>query len=118
MTTGSSMCTGRPHSTGFNYRDAELTPDGLLQLSLKPNTRGARVKAKGKGANLSLPRLCGLSAAASSAGLRDGTRRFYFSSTTGLSFVPAAATREALRKSLDVVEEERVERWRGEVGDG
>jgi hypothetical protein len=27
-------------------------------------------------------------------------------------------TREALRKSLDVVEGECVERWRGEVGDG
>ena len=28
------------------------------------------------------------------------------------------SSREALRKSLDVLEEERVERWRGEGGDG
>jgi hypothetical protein len=45
-----------PHGSSYSYRDPKLTPDGLLQLSLKPATQGARVKAKGKGAHLSLPR--------------------------------------------------------------
>ncbi len=55
------LCTVRPcwtpRGTSISYRDPELTPDGLRQLSLKPGVAGrSRIKVRGKGANLSLPR--------------------------------------------------------------
>jgi hypothetical protein len=43
-------------SRGYKYKDKERTPDGLEKLALKPGEDvKAKVTAKGRGANLSLP---------------------------------------------------------------
>lgn len=56
------LCAGAPcwkaMSTGFRYRDRELTPDGLSQILLTGADRGGgRIVVKGTGTNLPLPDL-------------------------------------------------------------
>ncbi len=58
---GDGVCAGKPcwqeKPTGFNYKDKDLTPDGLSQLSLKQGLDAgkAKIQVKGKGAGLGLP---------------------------------------------------------------
>jgi cysteine-rich repeat protein len=58
-----AMCAGEPcwkpkGSSGFGYKDFDLTPDGLEQMRLKSSPAGAgRIAVKGKGANLGFNRL-------------------------------------------------------------
>jgi DNA-binding beta-propeller fold protein YncE len=54
---GTRPCWNDDGANGFRYRDTAMTPDGLLKLVLKPGTGTARITAKGKGANLTLPAL-------------------------------------------------------------
>ncbi len=43
---------------GFKYKDADLIPDGLRLLKVKPGPAGkAKIKVKGKGANLAITKL-------------------------------------------------------------
>ena len=55
-------CAGKPcwkaASSGFSFKDKELTPDGAAQLKLKAGMNGkAAIQFKGKGTNLQLPAL-------------------------------------------------------------
>jgi len=56
------LCAGvacwKAKPTGFQYKDKDLTPDGLAKIGLKAGDPGkAKLKASGKGANLALPTL-------------------------------------------------------------
>jgi hypothetical protein len=63
---GGACARGRPcwreTRRGFDYKDADLTPDGLLQLKLKDGATDGRasIAVKGKGARLALPALAAL----------------------------------------------------------
>lgn len=53
-------CAGKPcwkaTSTGFGYKDKDLTPDGAQSAALKAGLAGkASMKVRGKGANLDTP---------------------------------------------------------------
>jgi len=55
-------CAGRPcwqaKSTGFSYKDKDLTPDGIAQLTLKAGATGkAKIQVKGSRDNLPMPTL-------------------------------------------------------------
>lgn len=57
---GGGTCSGRPcwkgRSTGYQYRDKELTPDGLFNIRLRAGDAGfAQVGVLAKGPNLGLP---------------------------------------------------------------
>jgi DNA-binding beta-propeller fold protein YncE len=54
---GSRPCWRNGGASGFRYSDSARTPDGLLKLVLRPGAGTAKVTAKGKGANLTLPAL-------------------------------------------------------------
>ena len=54
------VCAGRPcwgaTSSGYRFKDTDLTPDGALQLVLRAGAAGqSRAELKGRGANLELP---------------------------------------------------------------
>ena len=57
------MCHGKPcwkatATTGFKYADRDLTPDGLLGLTVRSGTPGhARITLKGKADHLAMPPL-------------------------------------------------------------
>jgi polyhydroxybutyrate depolymerase len=52
-TCGTKSCWKALGTKGFGYKDADLTPDGLLKVTLKAGDTGkAQVSVKGKGANL------------------------------------------------------------------
>ncbi len=54
------LCQGescwRPKPTGYDYLDRDRTPDGLEKMTLRasPTPEKARIKVKGRGANLSV----------------------------------------------------------------
>ena len=57
-----TRCAGKPcwqaKGTGFSYKDKDLTPDGIAQLTLKAGTTGkAKIQVKGSGVNLPMPTL-------------------------------------------------------------
>jgi cysteine-rich repeat protein len=59
------LCAGTPcwkeSSKGFQFKDKELTPDGAQQLKLMAGEAGkAQAQFKGRGVNLELPSLSGL----------------------------------------------------------
>jgi hypothetical protein len=49
-------------TTGFKYKDKDLTPDGMLQILLKEGLTAGKAKiiVKGKGVNLDMPNLTAL----------------------------------------------------------
>ena len=60
-TCGAKACWKALGVTGFKYKDSELTPDGGSQLVLKEGALGkAQIQASGRGANLAMPALTGL----------------------------------------------------------
>jgi hypothetical protein len=51
----------KPSSAGFNYRSKAKTPDGILTAKLKAGPAGGtKILVKGKGDDLELPALTGL----------------------------------------------------------
>jgi len=53
-------CAGKPcwsaKPTGFRYKDKDLTPSGIAQITLKAGVDGkAQIQVKGKGDNLAMP---------------------------------------------------------------
>ena len=60
LAPGGGTCGGRPcwkgRSTGFQFKDKDLTPDGVFKIRLRAGDAGfAQVGVQAKGANLSLP---------------------------------------------------------------
>jgi hypothetical protein len=52
-TCGTKPCWKALGTKGYGYKDGDLTPDGLLKVTLKAGGTGqAQVSVKGKGANL------------------------------------------------------------------
>ncbi len=54
LCAGKDCWTAKP--TGFQYKDKDLTPSGIAQLTLKAGVDGkAQIQVKGKGASLAIP---------------------------------------------------------------